>query len=406
MIGKLKKWLEPEQRFLGSVFLLAFAIRATYSLSRPENALSPDPFDWISIATRIAGGEGLGGTFRPPGYSAFLAAIFFIFGKSITAARLAQSLLGAGTCLLAYGSARRLYNSLAGRIAAVLVCCYPYFIAYSADLLSETLQAFLLALGTWLLIKTGDEPTWENAALTGAAIAASALTKSVVLPFFFLAGFWLWWRTSSFKTAFLAGFFALLAVFPWSARQYLSGSGSVSAPVSTPWLTLAGSSCDEAFWQEMRGEFDRPQDETMNAPAIPKDWKWLSSLPPAERNTEARARALAWIKANPGKFYYLAYKRFRHFWRLRPMMAWPWQKYAAMATSGIYIPLALLWLLLARSYFRSNSLIIALFCAYTLPHLFFVVTLRYRIPMDTFIIVAASAAAAEGVRRLKLAGKT
>ncbi|PKM92545.1 MAG: hypothetical protein CVU80_02785, partial [Elusimicrobia bacterium HGW-Elusimicrobia-4] len=97
-----------------------------------------------------------------------------------------------------------------------------------------------------------------------------------------------------------------------------------------------------------------------------------------------------WIKNNPEKFRWLVKRRLIHFWRLYPMMAYKWQKVVAMMTSGIYIPLCLIGIILSIKNFQKTSLLICLFIIYTLVHLPFVATLRFRIPIDPYIIIFAA----------------
>jgi hypothetical protein len=216
-----------------------------------------------------------------------------------------------------------------------------------------------------------------------------------------LACAWIWWRSGKFRAGFMTGVFTLLTIMPWSLRNYFHYDKSYIMPVSTPWYSFYGSSCDNAFVPEMIGESDAPQSAESSKAAPPKDWAYVSSLPLPERDKYCKEKSLTWIRENKEKYYYLLYLRFRHFWRLYPMMAYRWQKYAAMATSGIYIPLAFLGALLSWRNFRNTSLLLALLGTYTLVHLFFVVTLRYRVPADPYIIMFAAYALALAWTRLK-----
>jgi SAM-dependent methyltransferase len=398
---KFRELLNTEKKFLFSVFFFALALRLAYVLPLSTGALSPDAYDWISIATGIVQGSGFGGTARAPGFAYFLAFIFAIFGKSILAVRIAQSLLGALTCVLIYKTGKRLFSEGTGRIAAILLSFYPYCLAYTGDVLSETFLTFMIAAAVFYSVKTSQEQGWKNIVITGVLFGLTGLTKSTTLPFFLLACAWLWWNTKSFRTGFLVGVCTLAAIMPWSLRNYFHYDNSYIMPVNTPWCQLYGSSCDTAFWSETIGEFDRPQDDKLTEPAIPEDWPYLFSLPIPERDRICKKKALDWISENPDKFYSLCYLRFRHFWRLYPMMAYPWQKYAAKATSGVYIPLALIGLLLSIKQFKKTSLLIALFASYTLVHLFFVVVLRYRVPIDPFVILMAAYTINAAILRLR-----
>jgi len=387
-----------KNRFPVSLFLAAFLIRLAYVLFFAHGHLSPDAYDWMDTGWQIARGQGFGGSWRPPGYAFFLGGLFFVFGKSATAVFLAQAGLGAGTCVLAAKTAEKLFNETVGRITGALAAFYPYFIAYTADLLSETLLTFLLAASVFYIVKTSREPSWKNMAAAGLLAGLTALTKSTTLPFFFCACAWLWWQTGKFRTGFLVGVFTLLAIAPWTFRNYFHYDRGYAMPVSTPWYTLYCASCDNAFYAELRGEADVPSDENTRSLINPEDFGYISSLPLPERDKISREKALSWITANPDKFSRLAWLRLLHFWRLYPMMAYKWQKYAAMATSGVYIPLCFLGILLSIREFKKTSLLLALLASYTAIHLFFFSMIRYRVPVDPYIIIFAAYAIWRGYR--------
>lgn len=399
---KPRELFSEDKYLLPALFLAAFFLRLAYVLYTGTGNLSPDTGDWMGTAWSLATGNGFGGSWRPPGFAFFLAAVFFVFGKSVLAAQLANCLLGSATVVFSCLIGRKMFGRVTGVIAAALLCFYPYLVAYTREPLSETFLTFVIAAAMLRVMIAAERPSLRNCAWAGLAIGLAGLTKSTILPFFVLACGWLWWQTGRFRTGLLTGLFTLLVILPWSFRNYFFYQGSYVMPVSTPWQSLYGSSCDEALWQETAGSFDRPMDPKMTEPAIPKDWPYLMTLPVPERDRICREKAITWIKANPDKFYYLLSRRFLHFWRLYPMMAYKWQKYAAMATSGLYIPLAFAGLLLSWRRFRQTSLFAALFLSFTLVHIFFVTTLRYRVPIDPYIIIAASFTLAAGLKKLKL----
>ncbi|MCM2266172.1 MAG: methyltransferase domain-containing protein [Elusimicrobiales bacterium] len=389
MIKKLAAWFDVERNFLFFWLGLAALLRLAWVLKTGTGGLSPDAYDWLNTAWRIASGEGFGGSWRPPGYAFYLAGVFAVFGKSVMAAKLLNVLLGTATVLLAYLAAGRLFDGRTARITAALMSFYPYFIAYTGDLLSETFLTFILSAAVYALARAGERASLPNLAAAGVVMGFTALTKSTTLPFLLLACGWLWWQSGKLKAALLAGLFTALAIMPWTLRNYLHHDGYVM-PVSTPWYTFYGSCSDAAVRVEMMGEQDSPQ----IAQISPKDWDYVTNLPLPERDKYCREKSLEWLRENPDTFSYLLYLRALHFWRLYPMMAYKWQKYAAMATSGLYIPLCFLGILLSLGALRKTSLLIGLLLLYTLVHMLFVVTLRYRVPVDPYIIMFAAYALA------------
>jgi 4-amino-4-deoxy-L-arabinose transferase-like glycosyltransferase len=84
---------------------------------------------------------------RLPGYPAFLAAIFAIFGiDNFRAALLAQVLFDLGTCLLIADMARRFFSDRAAQAAFLLAGLCPFLANYAGSALTETLEIFFTTL--------------------------------------------------------------------------------------------------------------------------------------------------------------------------------------------------------------------------------------------------------------------
>ena len=82
---------------------------------------------------------------RTPGYPAFIAAVYRVFGENDnTAVLLAQVLLSALTVLLAYLLAARMWSEPIGLLAALLVALDPLQNTSASTLLTESLGALLL----------------------------------------------------------------------------------------------------------------------------------------------------------------------------------------------------------------------------------------------------------------------
>ena len=84
---------------------------------------------------------------RLPGYPAFLAGIFLLFGAgNVKAVLLAQILVDLATCLVIADLARRAVSARAARVAFVLAALCPFLANYAAAELTETLEIFFTAL--------------------------------------------------------------------------------------------------------------------------------------------------------------------------------------------------------------------------------------------------------------------
>lgn len=379
-----KNLLSEKNRFVLFIFLLALTVRLAYVIPLNPQKLSLDSYDWAATAESIASGSGYGDSWRPPGYAAFLGAIFLMFGKSVLVVRLINSLLGSLTCVLIYLTGKKIFYPSVGKISSVLLCFYPYLIAYTGDMLSETFYTFLISLSLFLILTVRESPDFKNSAATGIVWGITSLTKSTMLPFFLFSCLWLWIVTRKLKPAVIAGLFTLIVIIPWTIRNYVHYGHLIL--ISPAYQSLAGSNNDTAMILETSGERNEPMTENY----VPQAYSEILKLPRMESEKIFKDEAVKWIKNNPEKFRWLMKRRLIHFWRLYPMMAYKWQKTAAMLTSGIYIPLCFIGIILSLKNFKNTSLLVFLFVIYTLVHLPFATMLRYRIPIDPFVIIFAA----------------
>lgn len=127
--------------------LAALGLRLCFVFIFPN--VSGDAFVYGDIAKQwlnhgvfgLADGSGLHPTLiRLPGYPAFLAAIFSIFGQEhYTAVMVVQAFIDANTCLVIAGLALELMDARAARAAYLLAALCPFTANYAAAPLTETL---------------------------------------------------------------------------------------------------------------------------------------------------------------------------------------------------------------------------------------------------------------------------
>lgn len=90
---------------------------------------------------------------RLPGYPAFLAAVFYMFGiGNFRAVLLIQGLFDLVTCFLIADLARRLLGERAAKAAFLLAALCPFLANYAATALTETLEIFFTALALDLVL--------------------------------------------------------------------------------------------------------------------------------------------------------------------------------------------------------------------------------------------------------------
>lgn len=189
----------PETRYIANVnqlvrrnlrfFLLfsaaALLLRLLFILRFP--GVVTDSFVYGDIAKNwlqhgiygLSGPDEISPTYiRLPGYPAFLAFIFAIFGmEHYRAVLFVQMFVDLGTCFLCADIALRLLGPKAAKIAFVLACLCPFLANYSAAALTETLEIFFTALGFDLSIRAFQRSSLRYWASCGAACAAAILLR-------------------------------------------------------------------------------------------------------------------------------------------------------------------------------------------------------------------------------------
>ena len=133
---------------------------------------------------------------RLPGYPAFLAAIFSVFGfDNFRAVLLVQVLFDLVTCFLIADIARRMFSERAAKAAFLLASICPFLANYAAAALTETLEIFFTALALdlvllgWpqtkregILSPLGSAAAWRSAAaFCSGPMAASCWRQSALI---------------------------------------------------------------------------------------------------------------------------------------------------------------------------------------------------------------------------------
>jgi 4-amino-4-deoxy-L-arabinose transferase-like glycosyltransferase len=148
------KLVRENARFFLAASLAGLALRLIFLLHFPgivdDSRLYADiAMNWLQygIYGITNSGQVMPTLSRLPGYPAFLAAIFAVFGWSnFRAVLLIQVLFDLGTCALIADMARRLFSERAAKAAFMLAALCPFLANYSAAVLTETLEIFFTTL--------------------------------------------------------------------------------------------------------------------------------------------------------------------------------------------------------------------------------------------------------------------
>jgi 4-amino-4-deoxy-L-arabinose transferase-like glycosyltransferase len=240
-IPQVRELVRQHLRFFVLAALAALALRLLFILWFP--AISDDSRIYADIAKNwlqhgIYGvtdhGRVVPTLARLPGYPAFLALIFAIFGlDNFRAVLLVQIIVDIGTCWMMADMALRLISERAAKIAFLLAAVCPFLANYSAAVLTETFEIFFTALALDFAIaglQGLEQRRLRPWAGCGAAVAAAILLRPdggmlVIAIGAYLAYLWLQRlrarRPSGqvLRAGLLVAAISLAPVVPWTLRN-------------------------------------------------------------------------------------------------------------------------------------------------------------------------------------------
>jgi 4-amino-4-deoxy-L-arabinose transferase-like glycosyltransferase len=342
------KLVRGSARFFLIATFAAFALRLFFYFKFPH--VAGDSLIYGDIAKNwldqgvfgLTHSDGVHPTWiRLPGYPAFVAACFVLFGREhYHAVLLVQIVIDVATCFFIADLARRSVSDRAARWAFLLAALCPFTANYSVAPLAETLSIFFVSVALDAAVagfRASDEGRagWPGWTCCGVAIACGILLRpdgGILLVALGLYLLWRMWRSpqQSFQL-FCAGILvlaiSLAPLVPWTIRNWRDFHRfmplvpqSASDPDEfvpdgldkwTRTWAVDYVSTEEVYW-EIPGDkvdinslpsraFDNPQQRTQTQ-AILNDYAHVLVINPA---LNARLHALAdeRIRAQPLRFY-------------------------------------------------------------------------------------------------------
>jgi 4-amino-4-deoxy-L-arabinose transferase-like glycosyltransferase len=393
----------------------------------------PGTYDQISyhtLATRVLNGYGFSfGTgwwpATPAGaptahwsylYTLYLVFVYFVFGVNPLAARLLQSLtVGILQPWLCYRIGARLCGDKIGLLATVLTVIYGYFVYYAGSLMTES---FFLVAVLWVMDiatilaannfngKPMKNLTWLS---LGMAFSLAILLRQVFLLFAPFLGAWFIYVLGSggyrerlggiLRGILIAFSVMILMIFPWTVRNYFAFNRFVLLN------TNAGFAF---FWANhpIHGTEFEPifHDNGLYGTLIPKD---LLKLDEASMDRQLLQEGLHFVAQDPQRYLRLSLSRAKEYFRF-----WPSKK-SSLASNmvrlfsfGLLFPFMIIGLMVisftsfkqrdatANDLARSGHILLSVFAvSYTLIHLLTWSLIRYRLPVDSVLVLYAAAGA-------------
>lgn len=409
-----------------AVRLLHLYFTATRNPLATELVLDAATYDrWAR--TIVFGGEAV--TVRlmqAPLFPWFIAAIYKLFGPSLTAVRLIQALMGTATCAFVISITHGLFRSRAAAlISGALAALYLPLIFYEGVLVPVTLTIFLNMFSIAILASDRRGPAgFGRLLLSGILLGASIAAKPIavlLVPFVALHLFFIsrikgapgatrpFRRTSAGTLTFLAGL--VIAIAPVTIRNAAISGEFV------PVTTGGGISYYLGNNPEANGFYAVPTYEKIYLGATPEDQMRIieavaeaetgRDLSPSEISRFWLGKGIAYNMHHPRRFMQLLGAKALYFWNKHERANvenfsfnrdLPGPLGLPLVTFGIVAPLGLLGMFLTRESWRRLWLLYGGVLTYFAAALIFYVLARYRLPVVPFLVPFAGAGLLELLR--------
>lgn len=366
-----------------------------------------DSESYWDLASDIAQGReyayGDSRMFRTPGYPIVLAPLFWVAGDdpSVFLARVWIGLWGTAAVAGVIGLGWQLFGRTAGLVAGAMAAVYPEAIGASVFILSEAAFCPLMLGQLILAISTSRAVTPKSRWLLALAAGLVGGCAALVRPSWLLFTPFLLVTTclvfSDRKKMLLLNSLQIaglcLAMLPWWVRNYaVSGhfvvtSTEVGMSLLDGWNPEADGSSN---WNVPAVFVHQLSRSSMNMPPM-KAGLDFSKIPPetiltfpteVELDHSTRNEALAWASENPRRVLELGVIKFTRMWNIWPneneFRSWPMR----IVVAATYVPLLVLVFLGLRRWGRQWTcwLLLAPAVYFTLLHMIFVSSIRYRLP--------------------------
>ena len=380
-------------RLLACAFLLALVLRVGLALTVDEALLWPDSKWYFDTAEQISAGKGIGNSItRAPLYPYFLSVLFLVSHR-VLFVRVCESVLAALAVVLVGLIGRRLFSDRVGLLAALAAAVYPYFVYLPSAQVSDNLVTFLLLVSVLALVWNTQRPTWWHAAVSGVFLGLCLLARpSLVTVVPALVAWPLFWRRRGAlallgRTILVVGV-AVLTVLPWTARNY----------AVTGQLVFVATGGGRQFWY---GNSPYADASTTENPEFPPELKARLFALPDEPSREKLLyqEGVRFVKENPGRALGLYVKKLGNLFQMSPSVHTggsvgdsPPVRAAMAFVSAVLFGLSLVGAALVFAAGGRATVLPLLVVSYCLGSAVFLTVMRYRLPVDPYLIVLAAAA--------------
>lgn len=370
------------RRMLFLIFSLALLTRGVLILAQQDGFYFPDSISYSRTAVKLIEHGEFGSTFgRAPGYPVFLAAVYALFGENIFAVRAVESLMGALLAVMIAVVGKRSGGELAGTLAGILWAVYPMGVFIAGLMYPTGLATFLLACAVWCMLPGPAEELSRKGVFSGGIfLGLAALTIPVtLLTIVFLAAWVFYWAGHSrLLLASLVLFGAALAIAPWTARHFVVHGKLVAIQANVdrhlPQIASKGDQSDD----RLKGIMQRPDRFAMH---FGKQFLNFWELYPERIQMSRPGHRANWNRRDSRVVTSTLYNPNRLIYVISIMSTGPVFFFAVVGTGAMWFRPELR---------RQLSLLWIMILSFAVGYAFFVGRIRYRIPVEPYIIILSA----------------
>jgi 4-amino-4-deoxy-L-arabinose transferase-like glycosyltransferase len=312
--------------------------------------------------------------------------------------KLLDILLSTATIWLIYSLSLELFDSKTGAlIAALITALYPFFIFYSVSRLTESSYVFLLVVSFLLLHR--------QRYLVGSIFLVLSIllrpTFDLLAPLLVLCFSWVvhrspWKQTLKRLAIYLAVYVVLMS--PWWYHNYGKYGRFVRLNLGDGIVLYSGNNPMNRSGGGIGG--------------VDVDLSLFNNIyDPFQRNAAMQQAAIRYIQQDPARFVRMGAVKFLRFWRLCPYADeytdWRFVAASVLSYGPVLVLSIIFFLFFSRKVLRLTIPCILLIVYLTAVHMITISSIRYRLPIEPFLIIFAGYALLRSVQSLsKKTGST
>ncbi len=381
--------------FIFLAFLFSFIVRFVYlyflkqNIMHIEHSLFGDAAQYILIAKNIVSGNGFNMlpdsnllASRAPLFPFILAGVFKFFGQGYWPARIFQVCISSLVPVITYFVGKEIATKRIAMVSAYISVFYPFYVFYSAYILTETLFVFLSCLSLLYLIRFIKTGFYRDSLLAGIFLGLSALTRPIALGFgLFFVMCYFFTPKHRLKGSAIILSTMFLVVLPWTIRNYIVFEKFVPITTEAGRVFYSGANPMNKTGGCIRHvDFIEPEE--------------TGSMGEVEASKYMFKKGSEFIRHNPVTFLKMSVKKVGRLWRIFPYWTSGFTnikyKLISIFSYGLILPFFFIGVFLS---IRNWKLVLPLYCLIVYTSIFCMVfygTMRFRLPLMPAVIVLGS----------------